>query len=97
VIATNTSTRIVTASVKAAAREGGGVSGAPLAGRSLETLGLLRQRLGPAFPIISVGGIMSAEDVLLRLASGANLVQIYTGLVYRGPALLAETMQMLAA
>jgi dihydroorotate dehydrogenase len=95
VIATNTSTRVPALRAELDARQGGGVSGAPVAARSLEMLRALRARLGPDFPIINVGGIMSAQDVLVRLAAGANLVQVYTGFVYRGPALLAETMQAL--
>jgi dihydroorotate dehydrogenase len=95
VIATNTSTRVPALRAELDARQGGGVSGAPVAARSLEMLRALRARLGPDFPIINVGGIMSAQDVLVRLAAGANLVQVYTGFVYRGPALLAVTMQAL--
>jgi dihydroorotate dehydrogenase len=95
VIATDTSTRVPALRAELDARQGGGVSGAPVAARSLEMLRALRVRLGPDFPIINVGGIMSAQDVLVRLAAGANLVQVYTGFVYRGPALLAETMQAL--
>jgi len=51
--------------------------------------------LGAEFPIISVGGLMSADDVVARLLAGANLVQLYTGFVYRGPALLADILQRL--
>jgi dihydroorotate dehydrogenase len=95
VIATNTSTRIPALRAELDARQGGGVSGAPIAARSLEVLRALRARLGPAFPIINVGGIMSGEDVMARLAAGANLVQVYTGFIYRGPALLAEATRAL--
>ena len=91
VIATNSSTRI----------EGfdgnrGGISGAPLEHKSLEVLRRLRRGLGTEFPIISVGGVMSADAVVTRLQEGANLVQLYTGFVYRGPALLAEIHQRLS-
>ena len=75
----------------------GGVSGAPLTERSLEVLRALRRELGPDFPIINVGGVMTAQDVRARLSAGANLVQVYTGFVYRGPALLAETMRALTS
>jgi dihydroorotate dehydrogenase len=95
VIATNTSTRVPEVRAELESRQGGGVSGAPLGARSLAVLRALRDRLGPRFPVINVGGIMSAQDALARLAAGANLVQVYTGFVYRGPALLAETMQAL--
>jgi dihydroorotate dehydrogenase len=96
VIAINTSTRVPALRTAYEARGGGGISGAPLAARSLEVLRALRQKLGPRFPIINVGGIMSAEDARARLAAGANLVQVYTGFVYRGPALVAETLQPLS-
>jgi dihydroorotate dehydrogenase subfamily 2 len=91
VIATNTSVRLPGLE---AAR--GGVSGAPLAPGSLAALRSLRRHLGPRFPIINVGGIMSAQDVQARLAAGANLVQLYTGFVYRGPALVTETLRALS-
>ena len=55
----------------------------------------LRAGLGAEFPIISVGGVMSADDVVARLQAGANLVQLYTGFVYRGPALLEEILERL--
>ncbi len=63
----------------------GGLSGVPLAPRSLEVLGLLRKALGPDCCIISVGGVESPEDVAARLEAGADLVQGYTGFIYRGP------------
>jgi len=88
VIATNTSTSI-------AGYEGGGISGTPLRDKALSAARLLRQELGSTMPIIGVGGLMSADDVNARLAAGANLVQLYTGFVYRGPALLNECLQCL--
>jgi dihydroorotate dehydrogenase len=95
VIATNTSTRIHGYEAELARAQGGGLSGAPLATRSLEVLRTLRRELGPDIPIIGVGGLMSPEAVGERLAAGANLVQLYTGFVYRGPALLWESLQRL--
>jgi dihydroorotate dehydrogenase len=56
----------------------------------------LRAALGAGFPIIGVGGVMRGEDAVAKLAAGADLVQIYTGLVYRGPALVNETARALA-
>jgi dihydroorotate dehydrogenase len=50
----------------------------------------LRQALGPQFPIIGVGGILSGADAVSKIDAGADLVQIYTGLIYRGPALIRE-------
>jgi dihydroorotate dehydrogenase len=57
----------------------------------------LRTALGPGFPIIGVGGVLSAEDAVSKIAAGADLVQIYTGLIYRGPALVREAAQAIAA
>jgi len=93
VIATNSSTAIELPGPASA--KGGGVSGAPLTARSLQVLTELRRELGAAFPIISVGGVMSAADAVARMAAGANLVQLYTGFVYRGAPLLAEILQAL--
>ncbi len=92
VIATNSGTGIAGFEAELAARQGGGLSGAPLADRSLAVLRRLRAALGAEFPIVSVGGVMSADDVVARLQAGANLVQLYTGFVYRGPALLEEIL-----
>ena len=50
----------------------------------------LRRELGAAFPIIGVGGVMTAADALEKIRAGADLVQIYTGLIYSGPALITE-------
>lgn len=77
--------------------EEGGLSGAPLAPRSLEVLAQLRELVGLELPLISVGGIFSAADVAERLAAGASLVQIYTSLVYEGPALAGRVLRELAS
>jgi dihydroorotate dehydrogenase len=53
----------------------------------------LRAALGQDFPIIGVGGIMSAADAVSKIAAGADVVQIYTGLIYRGPDLVREAAQ----
>jgi dihydroorotate dehydrogenase len=63
----------------------GGLSGPVLEARAKEVLVLLRKELGPQFAVISVGGVVSSEDVLERLTLGADLVQGYTGFVYQGP------------
>ena len=68
------------------AKEEGGLSGRPLARRSLEVLHHI-QSARPGLEVISVGGVFSAEDVWERLVAGASLVQVYTGLVYEGPLL----------
>jgi dihydroorotate dehydrogenase len=93
VIATNTSTSLPGFEAELARREGGGVSGAPLTERALAELVQLRRLLGPGFPIIGVGGVMSAADARARLEAGADLIQLYTGFVYRGPALLDEILR----
>lgn len=88
VVATNTTlarTGLSTPAERIDAAGAGGLSGAPLAGRSRQVLGLLRDALPPAACIISVGGVMTAADVRERLAAGATLVQGYTGFLYRGP------------
>jgi dihydroorotate dehydrogenase len=77
------------------AKEAGGLSGRPLAARANEVIRYLRQQLGPDYPIIGVGGILSAEDALEKIKAGASLIQIYTGLVYRGPGLVKEILRVL--
>ncbi|MFN0129454.1 MAG: quinone-dependent dihydroorotate dehydrogenase [Verrucomicrobiales bacterium] len=72
------------------ARETGGLSGAPVREKSTALLRLLKRECGDALPLIGVGGIFSAADARQKLEAGATLVQLYTGLIYRGPALVAE-------
>lgn len=74
----------------------GGLSGAPVFLRSTEIIQYLRAR-NTDIPIIAVGGILSAEDALAKLKAGANLVQVYTGLVYKGPALIKEINEAILA
>ncbi len=93
-IATNTTTARP-ALQDAQQHEAGGLSGAPLAGRSLELLAAARQLAGARLPLISAGGVFTAADVAARLAAGASLVQIYTGLVYEGPALAGRILREL--
>lgn len=78
------------------AAETGGLSGAPLAGRSLAMLRRAVAR-APDLPIISVGGIASADDAWERLAAGASLVQVWTALIYGGPSLVARINRGLIA
>lgn len=77
-------------------REAGGVSGRPLAARSLACLDVIVRRAGAKLPVISVGGLFTAEDVFQRLRRGASLVQVYTGFVYGGPALPGRLCRELA-
>jgi len=68
--------------------ETGGLSGKPLKNRSTEVIRFLSQKSNKAFPIIGVGGIHSAEDAIEKLEAGASLIQLYTGFIYEGPALV---------
>ena len=72
------------------ADEAGGLSGAPVFERSNQVIRALRGALGPGTPIIGVGGVTSGATARAKLEAGADLVQIYTGLIYRGPALVGE-------
>jgi len=73
-----------------AASEAGGLSGAPLRARASALVALVRRTSGPDVPIIGVGGVFTPEDVREKLAAGANLVALYTALVYEGPLLAAD-------
>lgn len=75
--------------------ETGGLSGKPLRARSTEVIRFLSEESKNAFPIIGVGGIHSAEDAIEKLRAGASLVQLYTGFIYEGPALVKEINEMI--
>ncbi|MEA3110024.1 MAG: dihydroorotate dehydrogenase [Gammaproteobacteria bacterium] len=92
VIATNTSTDLSSLGADWPDTQRGGLSGAPLHSLSLDVIRQLRSALGPAFPIIGVGGIVSADHALATLHAGANLIQIYTGFAYRGYRLVEEIL-----
>ena len=96
VIATNTTVDREAVKHLEHGREAGGLSGAPVFESSNRVIAQLRSLLGPAYPIIGVGGVMSGADARAKIAAGANLVQIYTGLIYRGPALVNEVARALA-
>ena len=74
--------------------ETGGLSGTPLTQKSEHCLKLAVEVLGETLPLISVGGVMSGDDAKRRIEIGAKLVQIYTGLIYRGPALVKDAVRM---
>ncbi|WP_330947648.1 quinone-dependent dihydroorotate dehydrogenase [Thermomonas sp. LB-4] len=95
VIATNTT--ISREGVEGArhAQQAGGLSGAPLMGQATTVLRMLRTRLPDTIPLVGVGGILHGADAATKQAAGALLVQTYTGLVYRGPALIAECVDAL--
>ena len=97
VIATNTTLSREAVKGLPHAEETGGLSGAPVLQMSNQVITQLRMALGRQFPIIGVGGILSAEDAVSKIQAGADAVQIYTGLIYRGPALVKEAAQALAA
>ena len=93
VIATNTTVVRNAVTGMKYAEEAGGLSGAPLHARSLEVIARLRSKLGKEFAIIGVGGVMSGQNALEKIQAGAQAVQLYTGLIYRGPALVAECVR----
>mgnify|MGYP003384395080 FL=1 len=90
VIATNTTVQRPAVQGQPHADEPGGLSGAPLLAQSNWVISQLRASLGEGFPIIGVGGILSGRDAVSKIEAGADLVQIYTGLIYRGPALVRQ-------
>ena len=89
VIATNTTISrdgLITPTETIAKIGNGGLSGKPLAKKSTEVISYLRSKLGKNYPIIGVGGIMSPDDAVEKIKVGADLIQVYTGFVYEGPA-----------
>ena len=96
VIATNTTVARDAVQGLQHADETGGLSGAPVREASNRVIRALRAALGPRYPIIGVGGVMSGADARSKIEAGANLVQIYTGLIYQGPALVTEVARALA-
>ena len=95
VIATNTTLSRDAVQGMPHANEMGGLSGSPVLSASNRVIRLLRNQLGPDFPIIGVGGIMTAYDAVSKIEAGADVVQIYTGLIYKGPALVHEVAKAL--
>ncbi len=96
VIATNTTVSREAVAGLPHAGEAGGLSGAPVLEPSNRVIRELRRTLPRDYPIIGVGGILSGEDARAKVAAGATLVQLYTGLVYRGPALVGQCARALA-
>lgn len=94
-IATNTTVQRPGLGEARHAAEAGGLSGAPLKPLALAALQALRSELGRDYPLVGVGGILSGTDAAERRAAGADLVQIYTGFIYRGPALIGECSKFL--
>lgn len=97
VIATNTTISRSAVQGLRHAEETGGLSGAPVLEASNQVIRQLRAALGSRYPIIGVGGILSAEDAVSKIRAGADVVQIYTGLIYEGPALVARAARAIKA
>ncbi|NNK76376.1 MAG: dihydroorotate dehydrogenase (quinone), partial [Maribacter sp.] len=98
IIATNTTIeRQNLKSSRYLAEEKGGLSGKPMSNRSTEVIRFLAEKSNKAFPIIGVGGIHSVQDALEKLEAGADLLQIYTGFIYEGPALIRRINKALLA
>jgi dihydroorotate dehydrogenase len=97
VIATNTTISRQGVEGQRHAQEAGGLSGTPVHEKSLLVIRQLRALLGPTFPIIGVGGVLNGQQAAEKIQAGANAVQIYTGLIYRGPGLIPEAVKAIAA
>ena len=96
VIATNTTITRDAVQGLPHAQEAGGLSGAPVRALSDRVVSALHKELGGALPVIGVGGILSGADAKAKMDAGASLVQLYTGLIYRGPALVRECAAAIA-
>jgi dihydroorotate dehydrogenase len=97
VIATNTTLSREAVQGMPHAEETGGLSGAPVLEASNRVIAQLRAALGHNYPIIGVGGVLSGADAVSKIQAGADVVQIYTGLIYKGPALVSEVARALQA
>lgn len=95
VIATNTTLARDMVQGMQNADETGGLSGAPVRDKSTKVIQLLSQRLQGALPIIGVGGILDGADAVEKIAAGASLVQVYSGLIYKGPKLVHDVCRSL--
>ena len=95
VVATNTTLARDAVQGLLHAQEVGGLSGAPVLQASNRVISQLRSELGKAFPIIGVGGILRAADAVAKIQAGADIVQIYTGLIYKGPELVSQCAKAL--
>ena len=90
VVATNTTLARDAVAGLTHGHEAGGLSGTPVLASSNRVIRALRAALGASFPIIGAGGVMTAADAVSKIDAGADVVQIYTGLIYRGPTLVGE-------
>ena len=97
VIASNTTLDRSLISQHRLARQAGGLSGAPLTDLACNVIAKIKSQVGEQMPIIGVGGIMTGQQALERVAAGADLLQIYTGFIYEGPPLITEILAALHA
>lgn len=97
VLATNTTVARNEVQAHRHAKQAGGLSGAPLTEQATSVVARLADELKGTIPIIAVGGILSGQDAQDKLDAGASLVQIYSGLIYRGPQLIEDILQTLRA
>ncbi|MCH7397570.1 quinone-dependent dihydroorotate dehydrogenase [Belliella sp. DSM 107340] len=100
VIATNTTidrSKLKTDPSLVASIGAGGVSGKVLAKRSTEVIKYLSQKSNKSFPIIGVGGIITAADAIEKLEAGASLVQVYSGMIYEGPSMIKKIKKGLSS
>jgi dihydroorotate dehydrogenase len=97
VIATNTTIARPVNLQSIHAKESGGLSGEPLFEKSTNMIRVIHQEVGDRLPIVAVGGIMSPEQAQMKLAAGAKLIQIYSGLIYKGPVLVKQIIKSLAS
>jgi len=95
IIATNTTIARDAVQGMEHGQEAGGLSGAPVRAASNQVIKTLKARLGNTLPIIGVGGILSGADAREKIMAGASLVQLYTGLIYKGPDLVNECAKAL--
>jgi dihydroorotate dehydrogenase len=97
IIATNTTLGRDGVAGLAHADEAGGLSGAPVREKSTHTVKVLAETLSGRLPIIAVGGITEGRHAAEKIEAGASLVQLYTGFIYKGPALIREAVDAIAS
>jgi dihydroorotate dehydrogenase len=97
IIATNTTVSREGVESLHESKEAGGLSGAPLLSKSTATLKLLKQELKGQIPIVASGGIMNAHAAQEKIEAGADLIQLYTGLIYQGPGLIQDCLSVIPA
>jgi dihydroorotate dehydrogenase len=95
IIATNTTIARDAVHGMVHSKEAGGLSGAPVRAASTQVIKTLKARLGNTLPIIGVGGILSGADAREKIMAGASLIQLYSGLIYKGPDLVNECARAL--